>query len=137
MANEVTPNHFDGKKISAKAAESMSGGLFVNWSAGYEALACSIADSGDEVDGISCEDVTSGRGVSVAYCGVGLLRVDATTAILIGDYLKPASDSSGVGVKSAADNEKCGAVAMQALASGTGIIRVMILPRTERSVAGG
>ena len=135
MANETSPNHYDGQLVTAKAAEAISGGLFVDFTAGYEALACSIADSGDHVDGIATEDVASGRGVSVATSGIGLLQVDATTAITVGAFLKPNTDSSGVGIVTTTDRDKYGAIAMQALASGTGIIRVMIRPRGERSTA--
>lgn len=135
MANETSPNQYDGPKVTAKASETISGGLFVDFTAGYEALAVSIADSGDHVDGIATEDVASGRGVSVATGGVGLLQVDASTAISVGDFLKPNTDSSGVGIKTTTDRDKWGAIALQALASGTGIIRVMIHPRGERSTA--
>jgi hypothetical protein len=83
-----------------------------------------IATSSAPNVGIATETATTGLPCGVKMSGVYRLAVDATAAISVGDYLK--AHTAGVGYKSDANLELYNAVALEALASGTGTILVRI-----------
>lgn len=86
-----------------------------------------VAGANDPVLGVLKNKPADAGQASVVTRGEAEVFVDATTAILIGDYIE--ADASGHGVKMAATTGKRNVLgrAMEAKASGTGTIIVDVL----------
>lgn len=121
--------------LGATAGAALSAGRFVKITAGEPALTVGYAGAGEDILGVVAEGVASGTQATILHSGMrATIWADGTAAISAGDYLKSAAN--GVAVKSAADRENVGAIALEALASGTAYISVLLLaPHTERSTA--
>ena len=92
------------------------------------ASTAAVAGANDPVLGVLKNKPADAGQASVVTRGEADVFVDATTAILIGDYIE--SDASGHGIKMAATTGKRNVLgrAMEAKASGTGTIIVDVLP---------
>ena len=88
------------------------------------------ATANDRILGVLKNKPADTGQASVVTRGETEVSVDATTAILIGDYIE--SDAGGHGIKMAATTGKREVLgrAMEAKASGTGTIIVDVLPTT-------
>jgi hypothetical protein len=118
---------FNGRSIPGQAYEALTECRFGNMDSGAaDDPQISLADSGDETLGVIPESYAEDEAAQLIYDGIGYLEVDGTTAVAIGDPLKPKSDSSGVGVKVSANNDQFGARALEPVASGTKVIKVLI-----------
>lgn len=92
------------------------------------ASTAAVAGANDPVLGVLKNKPADAGQASVVTRGEAEVFVDATTAILIGDYIE--ADASGHGIKMAATTGKRNVLgrAMEAKASGTGTIIVDVLP---------
>ncbi|MBN1515524.1 DUF2190 family protein [Candidatus Sumerlaeota bacterium] len=90
-----------------------------------------LAGAGELALGVTYESTAAAdRTVGVNLEGVCFLEVDGSgTAIAAGDRLK--SDADGMGVKSAADGEEYGAIALAASSADGDVIPVMIARGTQ------
>jgi hypothetical protein len=85
--------------------------------------------------GVLMNDPASGQTAQVQVLGVATAWADGTTAISIGDRV--GSNDSGVTVKKATADYNAGGIALDALASGTGFIRVLLTPGEVFRTLGG
>ncbi len=121
-------------KISARADVAIAAFFFVkNTSAAQENLTCDLAGAGDKPMGIAADSGILGQNIPIASEGRGRLTVDGSgTAIVAGDYLKPADSESGLasdgyGVKAGTDKDIYGAIALDPSTAKGDIIRVEIV----------
>ena len=94
-----------------------------------------IASATQRALGALLNDPLQNQAAQVLVLGVGTVWADGTTAISVGDLLGP--NGSGVWVKKATADYNVGAMAFDALASGTGFIRAFLCPiAVFRTLAG-
>lgn len=133
----MSANEFKGEIVPGTAGEALTKYRFIkDDGTANEASSINLADSGDAPDGISCDTYSSGAGCAYAINGTGYLTVLGSTggAIAKGDWLKPAADNSGKGIKAGTDRDKYGAKAMEPSAADGDKIQVQII-QGERSTA--
>jgi hypothetical protein len=124
MAYSTVPaKEYEYGTIKATAGTGgVTEGTFVAYSA--DTGVATTATAGALNVGICMETASAGGQTSVKFIGLALLSCDGTTAIAVGDGLDPTT--GGVGIKAATDTDVINAVALGALASGTGKILVRV-----------
>ncbi len=130
----VNSSLFDGASITGTATEALTGGRFGKVSDTAAIRQIAMADAGEDTHGIIGEAAVNGAlDVSLFNDGHGYLEVLGNSInIARGDFLK--AGTNGVGIKSAADQENYGAVAMEPATADNVVIRVQII-KGERSTA--